>query len=61
MVNYKEVGMRRVDFSEVSFVGAGLKRPECVYATKSGMIYASYADPNGQGALPAFIRMVVSK
>ena len=43
--------MRRVDFSEVSFVGAGLKRPECVYATKSGMIYASYADPNGQGGV----------
>ena len=26
-------------------------RPECVYATKSGMIYASHADPNGQGGV----------
>ena len=43
--------MRRVDFSEVTFVGSGLKRPECVYATKSGMIYASHADLNGQGGV----------
>ena len=50
-VNAKEACMRRVDISEVSFVGSGLMRPECVYATKSGMIYASHADPNGQGGV----------
>ena len=43
--------MRRVDLSEVSFVGSGLMRPECVYATKSGLIYASHADPKGQGGV----------
>ena len=43
--------MRRVDISEVSFVGSGLMRPECVYATKSGLIYASHADPKGQGGV----------
>ena len=43
--------MQRVELSEVGFVGGGLKRPECVYATKAGMIYASHADPNGQGGV----------
>ena len=43
--------MRKVDFFEVAFVGSGLKRPECVYATKSGMIYASHADLNGRGGV----------
>jgi len=43
--------MRKIDLSEVAYVGNGLKRPECVYATKSGMIYTSHADPNGQGGI----------
>ena len=43
--------MRKSDVSEVAYVGNGLKRPECVYATKSGMIYTSHADPNGQGGI----------
>lgn len=40
-----------IRLSDVKFIGAGLKRPECVYATKSGMVYASHAEPSGKGGV----------
>lgn len=43
--------MHKVELSEVEFLGSGLKRPECVYATRSGKLYVSHADPNGTGGV----------
>ncbi|MEL0020297.1 MAG: hypothetical protein VW709_10515 [Rickettsiales bacterium] len=40
-----------IDISDVSFIGEGLQRPECVFATKNGMLYASHATPDGRGGI----------
>lgn len=39
------------DMSDVTFLGENLMRPECVFATKAGVIYASYANPDGRGGV----------
>ena len=40
-----------IEISEVSFIGTGLKRPECVSATKSGVLFASHAEADGRGGI----------
>lgn len=43
--------MTMLTLDDVSFLGAGLKRPECVACTASGAIWVSHASPGGGGGV----------